>query len=279
MEKFIIFAVSDGTATTAKLVIQAVLTQFPKVVVEVKTSPHVNTEEKIRRVIQEAVQGQGIIVYTLVCPAMREILIQEARKADIPVIDLLGPLLYRLEDFLKVHPKGVPGIFKPSLHEYDPRIEAINFTVDHDDGQNMHSLDQADIVILGVSRTSKTPLSIYLSYRGWKVANISIIPEIKPSEKIYQINQKKIVALTIKAEQLALIRQKRMEKFDLEVNNAYSALKSVQKEIFYAESIYQVPHAWPVIDVTNKSIEEIAQEVISILAQRDLRNNECLDKN
>ena len=268
MDNFIIFAVSDGTATTAKLVIQAVLAQFPKIVVEIKTKPHIDTEEKIRRIIQEAADRKAIIVYTLVYPAVREILIQEGRKANVPVIDLLGPLLYRLEEFLKVQPKGIPGIFKPSLHEYDHRIEAIDFTVDHDDGQNMHSLDLADIVILGVSRTSKTPLSIYLSYRGWKVANISIIPDIKPDEKLYQINQKKIVALTIKAEQLASIRQKRMEKFNLEVNNAYSALKSVQNEVSYAESIFTTPPAWPIIDVTNKSIEEIAQEVISILAKQ-----------
>lgn len=273
MDNFIIFAVSDGTATTAKLLIQAVLAQFQKVVVEIKTKPHIDTEEKIRRVIQEAVDRKAIIVYTLVHPAVREILVQEGRKANLPVIDLLGPLLYRLEEFLKVPPKGIPGIFKPSLHEYDHRIEAIDFTVDHDDGQNMHSLDPADIVILGVSRTSKTPLSIYLSYRGWKVANVSIIPDIKPDEKLYQINQKKIVALTIKPEQLASIRQKRMEKFNLEVNNAYSALKPVQKEVSYAESIFKTPPAWPIIDVTNKSIEEIAQEVISILAKQGFNKN------
>lgn len=268
MDNFIIFAVSDGSATTAKLVIQAVLAQFPKVGVEIKTRARSDNEEKILRVIEEAAERGAIIVYTLVYPAVREILIQEGRKANVPVIDLLGPLLYRLEEFLKVPPKGIPGIFKPSLHEYDHRIEAIDFTVDHDDGQNMYSLDLADIVILGVSRTSKTPLSIYLSYRGWKVANISIIPDIKPDEKLYQINQKKIVALTIKAEQLASIRQKRMKKFNLEVNNTYSALKSVQKEVSYAESIFAMPPVWPIINVTNKSIEEIAQEAISILAKK-----------
>lgn len=273
MDNFIIFAVSDGTAATAKLLVQAVLAQFPKIAVEIKTRPHSNTEEKIRSVIQEAAQMKAIIVYTLVHPAVRDILIQEGRKANLPVIDLLGPLLYRLEDFLQVPPKGIPGIFKPSLYEYDHRIEAIDFTVDHDDGQSMHSLDLADIVILGVSRTSKTPLSIYLSYRGWKVANISIIPDIKPDEKLYQINQKKIVALTIKADQLASIRQKRMEKFHLEVNNAYSALKSVQKEISYAEDLFTMPPSWPIIDVTNKSIEEIAQEVISILAKQGFNKN------
>lgn len=273
MDNFIIFAVSDGTAATAKLLIQAVLAQFPKVIVEIKTRAHNNTEEKIRHVIQEATEKKAIIAYTLVHPAVREILIQEGRKANIPVIDLLGPLLCRLEEFLQVPPKGIPGIFKPSLYEYDQRIEAIDFTVDHDDGQSMHSLDPADIVILGVSRTSKTPLSIYLSYRGWKVANISIIPDIKPDEKIYQINQKKIVALTIKAEQLASIRQKRMEKFNLEVNNAYSALKSVQKEVSYAEAIFAMPPVWPIINVTNKSIEEIAQEVISILAKQGFNKN------
>jgi len=105
------------------------------------------------------------------------------------------------------------------------------------------------------------------------VANIPIIPDIKPDEKLYQINQKKIVALSIKPEQLASIRQKRMEKFNLEVNNAYSALKSVQKEVSYAESIFKTPPAWPIIDVTNKSIEEIAQEVISILAKQGFNKN------
>ncbi|MGA1876105.1 MAG: pyruvate, water dikinase regulatory protein [bacterium] len=270
MKYMAIFAVSDGTAATARLVIQAALAQFPGVSVEVKTASHINTGERVHQVVQEAAQNQGLIVYTLVSPDLQDVLIQEAREVNVPAIGLLEPLLYRLEEFLKVRPKGIPGIFKPFLHDYDPRIEAINFTVDHDDGQNLSSLDQADIVILGVSRTSKTPLSIYLSSRGWKVANVPVVPGVELPETIYRVDRKRIIALSIKVEQLATIRANRMKKFDLGVNNAYSDFLAVQKELAYAESLFQAA-AWPIIDVTNKSIEEIAHEVISTLTQQGLK--------
>lgn len=270
MENFIIFTVSDGTAATVRTVVQAVLAQFPGVKVELKISPQIKTDGEIRQVIQQAREERGMVVYTLVSPSLREALLHEARAANVPAIDLIGPLLVRIEEFLKVPPKGIPGIFKPSIYGDDPRIEAINFTVDHDDGKKISSLDQADIVILGVSRTSKTPLSIYLSSRGWKVANVPIIPGVKPFEILDQIDQTKIVGLTIEAGQLARIRKSRMEKFNLGAKNNYSNPASVQKEVAYAEFFYHSHPDWPVIGVTNKSIEEIAQEVIITLAHRNI---------
>ena len=135
MKDFVIFAVSDGTAATARTVVQAALAQFPEVKVEVKMMPQVKTSEQIGQLIRQAKEEQGIIAYTLVSPALREVLLQEARVANVSAIDLLGPLLLRLEEFLEVPPEGTPGTFKPSSYGYDPRIEAINFTVDHDDGK------------------------------------------------------------------------------------------------------------------------------------------------
>jgi regulator of PEP synthase PpsR (kinase-PPPase family) len=271
VKSFVIFAVSDGTAVTARTVVQAALAQFPEMKVEVKMIPQVKTSEQIGQLIRQAKEEQGIIAYTLVSPALREALLHGARVADVSSIDLLGPLLLRLEEFLKVPPKGMPGTFKSFSYGYDPRIEAINFTVDHDDGKGSHSLDEADIVILGVSRTSKTPLSVYLAFRGWKVANMPIIPGIEPFEILHRIDQRKIVGLTIEAERLASIRKKRMEKFNLNVKDTYSDRASVQKEISYAESLYRTSPVWPVIDVTHKSIEEIAQEVITVLAKANLK--------
>jgi len=270
MKDFIIFAVSDGTAATVRTVVQAALAQFPDVMVEVKMKPQVKTSEEIGQIIRQAQEEQGVMVYTLVSPALREALLNEARACDVSAIDLLGPLLLRLEDFLKVPPRGMPGTFKPSSYGYDPRIEAINFSVDHDDGKNTHTLDQADIVLLGVSRSSKTPLSVYLAYRGWKLANVPVIPGVEPFEILSRIDQRKIIGLTIEAERLSGIRKKRMEKFNLTVKDTYSELTCVQKEIAYAESLYRTPPGWPVIDVTHKSIEEIAQEVITTLAKANL---------
>ena len=279
MENFIIFAVSDGTAVTARTVVQAALAQFPDVRVEVKMKPQVKTDEEIGQLIRQAKEEQGIIAYTLVSPVLREKLLQEARAANVSAIDLLGPLLLRLEEFLKAPPRGMPGTFKPSSYGYDPRIEAINFSVDHDDGKNAHSLDQADIVLLGVSRTSKTPLSMYLAFRGWKVANVPVIPGVEPFETLRRIDQRKIVCLTIEAGRLSIIRKKRMEKFNLGTKDTYSEAASVQKEISYAESIYRTPPVWPVIDVTYKSIEEIAQEVITALAKASIDEKDAkIDK-
>ncbi|MEW6378972.1 MAG: pyruvate, water dikinase regulatory protein [bacterium] len=272
MKNFIIFAVSDGTAATARTVVQAVLAQFPDVGVEIQVKPQMKGSADISQVVWQAQEEQGIIVFTLVSPRLREAIIQEARAANVPAIDLLGPLLLRLEELFKVTPRGVPGTFKFSPSEVDPRIEAMNFTVDHDDGKNVSSLDQADIVIVGISRTSKTPLSVYLASRGWKVANVPIIPGIQPFDILSRIDQRKIVGLTIEAEQLARIRKSRMEKFNLPVKNSYSDINAVQKEVSYAESLYHTAPAWPVIDVTGKSIEEIAQEVIISLAQRKMES-------
>jgi len=270
LRKFIIFAASDGTATTANIVVQAALAQFPEVEVEIKTRAGIADSEDVSQLVQQAAQEQGIIVFTLVSSELRESIIREAREANVAAIDLLGPLLLRFEELFKVAPRGIAGTFKFPHSRDDPRIEAINFTVDHDDGRNPSSLDQADIVIVGVSRTSKTPLSIYLASRGWKVANVPIILGIPPLEILSRIDQRKIVGLTIEAEQLAKIRKSRMEKFNLPTNNSYSDLNAVQKELSYAESVYRADTGWPVVDVTGKSIEEIAQEVIIVLTQRRL---------
>ncbi len=165
-----IFAVSDGSGQTAEGVMRAALTQFDDSLVRIRRIGSVRTLAQVRAVVQEAAQAGGFIVHTLVSEEMRHEMLTMGRSLDVTTIDLMGPLLARLSELLAVQPRSQPGLFQPFDSAYLQRIEAIDFTVRHDDGRNIDDLERAEIVLVGVSRTSKTPLSIYLAYRGWWVS-------------------------------------------------------------------------------------------------------------
>lgn len=170
-----IFAVSDATGTTSERVLRAALSQFDASQITVARFGGVRTAEQVRDVVHEAQLKSGFIVHTFVSEALRRVVLKEGRDHNVTTIDLMGPLLARLAELLSTPPRSEPGQFDPFDPSYLQRIDAIDFTVRHDDGQNAHDLSLAEIVLVGVSRTSKTPLSFYLGYRGWKVANIPII--------------------------------------------------------------------------------------------------------
>ena len=169
---FHIFAVSDATGTTAESVVRAALVQFDDHQIEITRCGEIRTKDQVRAIISRARRSGGFVVHTLVYEELRHAMLTEGRSQNVTTIDLMGPLLARLSELLSRPPRAEPGIFEPFDTAYLERIEAINFTVRHDDGQNIDDLEQAEIVLVGVSRTSKTPLSIYLANRGWKVANV-----------------------------------------------------------------------------------------------------------
>ncbi|MBF0565582.1 MAG: kinase/pyrophosphorylase [Nitrospirae bacterium] len=269
MVDYTFFAVSDGTGKTAKGVIESALVQFEADNVTVRVIPEVNTEEKVRYVVAEASGSKTVIVYTIVSQQLRDLLFHDAHKSGIQTVDVLGPILSRFEGFLGLSPKSVPGIYKPLSSEYEARIEAINFTVDHDDGQGLSTIGESDIIILGVSRSSKTPLSIYLASHGWKVSNVPIVQGINPPEELKHIRNK-TVCLIIQPERLADIRKVRAKQFGMMQQTDYSTIQSVFEEIEFAREFFRRHPSWPVIDVTYKSVEEIALEVITSL---DMENN------
>ncbi|MEW6716155.1 MAG: pyruvate, water dikinase regulatory protein [Chloroflexota bacterium] len=259
-----IFAVSDGTGITAERVVQAALTQFDASQVTITRYGKVRTEGHIREIVAEASQVNGFIVHTLVSEASRRTMLNEGRTLNVTTIDLMGPLLVRLSDLLAVPPRSEPGLLFPFDASYMQRIDAIDFAVRHDDGANVHELYKADIVLVGVSRTSKTPVSIYLAYRGWKVANIPIVLHVEPPEELFKLPSYKVIALTIQPDRLVELRRARLERIGT-FPRGYADLDHVRQEVTYAYHIFDRRRGWQLIDVTSKPIEEIAAEVVTLL--------------
>ncbi len=221
--------------------------------------------------VAEAATNNSIIVYTLVLPELKDVLIQEAKKYDIPVIDIMGPIIDALTLITQKPPKLEPGLVRRLDEEYFRRVEAIEFAVKYDDGKDPRGILKADLVILGVSRTSKTPLCMYLANKRIKAANVPLVPEVSPPEEIFELPTNKVIGLTIRPQQLNIIRQERLKTLGLTSNADYASMERILKELEYAEKIMK-KIGCTVIDVTNKAVEETASKVLE-LYYRGLRNN------
>ena len=261
---FYIDVVSDGTGRTARQALNAALTQFPDIQTEVIVFSDVKTVEQIDEVVKHAVKINAIIVHTLVSDENRSVLIKKTRKFNVETIDIMGPLLLRLSHHFKdVMPSEEPGLFNKLNEDYFRRIEAMEYAFKHDDGMRSHELEKADIVILGVSRTFKTPLSIYLATKGWFVANIPVILDIPLPEQVYKIEPGKVFCLMTDARHLSHLRKWRHEHLGGNTGN-YAEYNYVASELRYAGSVFMRQPKWTIISVTGKSIEEIASEIISL---------------
>jgi [pyruvate, water dikinase]-phosphate phosphotransferase / [pyruvate, water dikinase] kinase len=259
-----IFIVSDASGQTAERVVDAALRQFKTTEVVKKVIPHVRTQAKIQEVIDEAAEVDGVVIFTLVSPSARQEITEMGRYQGVPTIDLLGPLLTRFSDLLEISPLAQPGLDRQLDDDYFKRIESIDFTIKHDDGLRMNTLDQAEIVLLGVSRTTKTPVSIYLSYRGWKVANIPVLHNQPLPQELAAIDRGRMVALTVKPSRLQLIRMERQRHLQNVDLGDYTDPEQVKEEVTYALQLYR-DLGCSVVDVTYKSIEETSTDVMRIV--------------
>lgn len=261
-----IFAASDATGTTAESVLRAALTQFDAPHITVTRYGGIRSKENVREIINEANLKSGFIVHTFVSEELRRLILKEGRENNVTTIDLMGPLLARLAELLATPPRSEPGLFNPFDPSYLERIDAIDFTVSHDDGQNVLDIDQAEIVLVGVSRTSKTPLSFYLGYRGWKVANIPIVLDIEPPQELFDLPKGRVVGLIVQPERLSGLRKARASRMGT-FSKGYADLEHIHQEMDYAFRIFERRRDWPLVDVTTKSIEEAAAEVIVLLGR------------
>ena len=192
-----------------------------------------------------------------------------AMAEGIIAIDLLSPLFQALDTFFnKVSSEKEAGLLRVVDDTYFKRISAIEFTVKHDDGKDLRELNQADIILVGISRTSKTPLSIFLSHKGWKVANIPLVLGVPLPEELKNVDQKKIIGLTIDREKLSKIRRNRLEKFQQDPGSDYASLQQIHDEIEYANEIFKKNKRWPVFDVTERALEETAAEIVRVVSRR-----------
>lgn len=264
----VVFAVSDGTGVTAERVVRAALTQFDTPV-EVRRIGEVRTVERVREVVREAAQAHALIVHTLVSPEVREAMFAEGRRYHVHTLDLMGPLLERLTDLLGMTPLAQPGLYH--MEDFNRRIEAVDFALRHDDGRNVEDLKQAEIVLVGVSRTGKTPLSVYLAYRGWLVGNIPILLEVNPPPILFSLPPERVIGLTVEPSRLAQLRQARARRISSVVSD-YADIRRVRAEVVYALELCH-RHGWRVVDMTSKPVEEAAAEVVALIRQREEAEN------
>lgn len=262
-EDFRIFVLSDGTGQTGKRVLEAALVQFDVPVMIIRL-PHVRTVDQVNAVIADAALRGGMIVYTLVSVEVRQAVHIAATEHGVIAVDLLGGLLAKLQDFLHQNPWGRPGLLYQTDVGYHQRVDAMEFTVRHDDGQKADDLDEADLVLVGVSRTSKTPVSFYLAYRGWKVANVPIVLGVEPPATLRALDPRKVVGLTIDPERLGLIRRERLKNMGVQELSSYAETAQIRQELRYNLRLCKA-HRWPVVNVTGKAVEETANEIMNLV--------------
>ncbi|MEK7747856.1 MAG: pyruvate, water dikinase regulatory protein [Nitrospirota bacterium] len=260
-----IFVISDSTGETAEKLLQAVLSQFSDIKPTVLRRTYIRTEAQVSTIVKEACGQNSLVIFTFVSEILRNTMREEALKTGLLAIDLLGPLLTTMSYFLGVAPKSMPGLLHRVDTDYFSRIEAVQFTVKHDDGQETGTLNQADIVLVGPSRTAKTPLSIYLAQFGYKVANIPIVLNLPLPKEIHKVIQGKIVGLVIDASRLMEIREARMEKMRRQIPG-YADIQKIIQELSYCREIYRNNPRWGVIDVTGRAVEEVSTDVINIIS-------------
>lgn len=260
--------ISDATGETLITVARAAAAQYTEVRAVEHVHSMVRTTAQLDRVIAALEEKPGIVLYTLVDGALGERLETACRRIGIPCASVLEPVLQLLQAYL-----GAPGARRVGAQhmldaEYFRRIDALNFTMIHDDGQLAGSLEEADVVLVGISRTSKTPTSVYLANRGIKVANVPIVPGIPPPAELETLKGPLVVGLTASAERIVQLRENRVLSLNAAAHSeAYVDKAAIAAEIAFARKLC-ARHGWPVIDVTRRSIEETAAAIVALRSER-----------
>ena len=267
--KYHVHLVSDSTGETLKSMSNAALAQFPeshKDCIE-HLWALVRTPGQMERVIQAIAAARGIVLFTLVNAEMRDMLQEGCRHLGVPSIAVLDPVLVALGAYLGEPAQGLPGKQHQLDAHYFARIEAMQFTMAHDDGQATEDLDKADVVLVGVSRTSKTPTSIYLANRGLRTANVPLVAGLPLPAELETATRPLIVGLTTSPDRLVQVRRNRLQSMNEERETSYVDLDVVKDEIAHARRIFS-RFGWPVIDVTRRSIEETAASIFNLYQRR-----------
>ncbi|WP_332646901.1 pyruvate, water dikinase regulatory protein [Lysinibacillus sp. 54212] len=268
MRNLRIFVVSDSVGETGELVVKAVVSQFRPAFENVilRRFPHINTIEHIEEIVDGAKKQHAVIVYTLVEKELRKALYNTSVENGVAAIDLLGPMMELIERSVDERPLERPGLVHQLDDYYFKKIEAIEFAVKYDDGRDPRGILLADIVLIGVSRTSKTPLSQYLAHKRYKVANVPLVPEVVPPAELFLVDPKKCFGLVISPQHLNNIRKERLIALGLTEGAAYAQQARIEEEIAYFYDIAQKVGC-DVINVTNKAVEETANLIIETIEQ------------
>lgn len=265
----IVYIASDSIGETGEIVAKAAISQFDFSYVDIRRVPFLSSPQQVESMLTEAKELDGIVVYTLVNPELKSFLEQKAKKLNLLHVDIMGPLLNTLAAGTQRQPKHQPGVIRKIDKAYFSKIEAIEFAVKFDDGKDPRGVLQADVVLVGISRTSKTPLCMYLAHKGIKAANIPLVPDIAPPAELFSVSPQKVIGLTIAPSLLQEIRRERLKTMGLSTISDYAQADRIFYELEYAIGIMK-KIGCPIIDVTNKAIEETAGKLLNYYRKGEL---------
>ncbi len=262
-----IYVVSGGKGVAGHTIVETMLIQYPDNNIPVIVEPEVLTVKKIDEITDEVAEVNGAIAHTMVNHVMRKTLSEACLQKNIPHFDLIGGLSDYLDQTLDIRPVEQPGLFRLRNIEYFRRVRAIEFTMAHDDGQQADKIKNADIILTGVSRTGKTPLSIYMAMFGWKVANVPIVTGIEPPPSLFEVDPKRVFSLDISIIFLIAQRSNRLTRMGIQEESDYVNRRKVRDELDYAKSICE-KGGFTLIKVSNKPIEYSANKIITKVTHR-----------
>ncbi|MFA9412059.1 MAG: pyruvate, water dikinase regulatory protein [Deltaproteobacteria bacterium] len=269
MDAKVIYVVSDSTGETAERVTRATLLQFPDHSVRLKLERRMRDRRGLTAILESAAAQEAMVVFTLVRPELRDHFNQQAARLGVRHVDVIGSLISQIGHYLEADPVNIPTGEMPLSKEYFRRVEAIEFAVKSDDGKEPRNLHRADLVLVGVSRTSKTPLSTYLAGRGLKVANVPLVLGVEPPSELHELPGYRVVGLTVDIDQLMDIRRQRLQHLGMPPDANYGHRDHVKAELEYAHAIFRDNPEWMVVDVTNCAIEETATIILEALKERE----------
>lgn len=272
-----IYIVSGGQGLAGNNMVQTMLIQYPDNKIPVIILPEVSSGKQIYDIVVKAKAEKALITHTMVNPSLRKKINELCREKGVKMIDFLGELAGYLDGELNIRPLIHPGLYRKINQEYFERIEAIEYTLSHDDGLGPEKISDADIILTGVSRVGKTPLSVYLAMFGWKVANIPLVKGINPPEELFKANPKRVFGLYVATTQLINHRRKRMKTWKNIINDNYTDEKLVNEEMRNAMFVFK-KGGFTIINVTNKPIESTANEILNLMSERFLYSGRKLIK-
>lgn len=261
-----IFLVSDGTGETAAAAARAAMSQF-QTGWRYRFFGELRQETQVRRMMEQASEARAIVVFTLVSDALARAIRRFGTELGVPVVDLLGPVIGAISAHFDLTPQFRPGVLHGFTDDYFRRVEAVEFAVRHDDGTNLHTLFKADIVLTGISRTSKTPLSMYIAQRGYKTGNVPLVPGIEPPRELIDIDPRKVFGLTVDPTVLVNIRRARLRALPSMPYAYYSDPESVNTELRRAQRLFRA-RGWRSIDITGRAVEENASRILELYEQK-----------
>ncbi len=260
-KNIIVYVLSDSIGETGGQVAKAAISQFNLDKYEIRRFPYITEESQIDEIFEEAKHEDSIILLTIVLEELKNKILFKGKENNIPVVDLMSPILDALQSILKYEPKRESGLIRRLDEKYFKKVAAVEFAVKYDDGKDTRGIEKSDIVLVGVSRTSKTPLSMYLAHKNYKVANVPLVPEVPAPEELFQKDVKRVFGLIANPNKLNEIRQERLISLGLSNNANYASVERIKMELEYSKRIMDRLGCY-VIDVSNKAVEETAGMVL-----------------